>query len=68
MTLILFTTSAPDPLAEELSRQGHHVHEAIAVSEVLALADLHPQATIIITAEIHSEGRRPSSTITRLCC
>jgi hypothetical protein len=55
MTLIMFTTSVPDPLAAELSRQGHHVLEAIAVSEVFALADEHPSATIIITCDINPE-------------
>jgi hypothetical protein len=55
MTLILFTTSAPDPLAAELSRLGHHVNEAIAVSEVLALSDQHPSATSIITCDINPE-------------
>jgi hypothetical protein len=52
MTLILFTTIAPDPLAEELSRQGHTVYEALAVSEVYALADQHPIATILICAGV----------------
>lgn len=55
MTLILFTKSAPDPLVEELSHQGHQVFEAIAISEVYALADQHPMATIIITADIDPE-------------
>jgi hypothetical protein len=55
MTLILFTTIAPDPLAEELSRQGHTVYEALAVSEVYALADQHPKAQIILTADIDPE-------------
>jgi hypothetical protein len=55
MTLILFTMIAPDLLAEELSRQGHTVYEALAVSEVYALADQHPLATIIITADVDPE-------------
>lgn len=38
MTLILFTTVAPHPLTHELSHQGHMVYEALAVSEVYALA------------------------------
>jgi hypothetical protein len=53
--LILFTTVAPDPLTEELSHQGHTVYEALAVSEVYALADQHPLANIIMTAEIDPE-------------
>jgi hypothetical protein len=39
MTLILFTDTAPHPLAEELSHQGHQVFEAVAISEVYALAE-----------------------------
>lgn len=55
MTLILFTTQAPDPLVEELSQQGHTVHEAIAIPEVLALAEQHPNASIVITADVTPE-------------
>ena len=55
MTLILFTTVAPDPLTQELSHQGHTVYEALAVTEVYALADQHPLATIILTADIDPE-------------
>jgi hypothetical protein len=55
MILILFTTTAPHPLAEELTHQGHRVFEAVAISEVYALADQHLNATIIITAEVHPE-------------
>jgi predicted nicotinamide N-methyase len=55
MTLILFTTAAPNPLTDELSHQGHQVFEAMAISEVFALADQHPSATIIITADVHPE-------------
>jgi hypothetical protein len=55
MILILFTTSTPDPLAEELSQQGHQVFEAIAISEVLALAEQHSSASIVITAGVDHE-------------
>ena len=55
MILILFTTQAPNPLAAELSRQGHTVYEAIAISEVYALADQHPAAQIIMTGDIDPE-------------
>jgi hypothetical protein len=55
MILILFTTTAPDPLTEELMHHGHQVFEAMAISEVFALADQHPAATIIITADVHPE-------------
>ena len=52
MIVILFTTAAPDPLTGEPSQQGHTVYEAVAISEVYALADQHPLATIIITADV----------------
>jgi hypothetical protein len=55
MTLILFTTIAPNPLTEGLVHQGHTVYEAIAISEVYALADQYPQAQIILTADIDPE-------------
>jgi hypothetical protein len=55
VTLILFTSIAPAPLTDELSRQGHQVYEALAISEVYALADQYPTATIIITADVHPE-------------
>lgn len=55
MTLIMFTTIAPHPLTEELSRLGHQVTEALAVSEVLSLAEQHPTSTIIIVADVGQE-------------
>jgi hypothetical protein len=55
MTLILFTTTAPNPLTDELQHQGRQVFEAIPISEVFALSDQHPSATIIITADIHPQ-------------
>ena len=55
MTLILFTTKAPHPLTEDLSHQGHQVYEAIAISEVYALADQHSNTAIIITADVDPE-------------
>lgn len=55
MTLIVFCTTARDPLTDELQHQGHQVFEALAISEVFALADQHPSATIIITADVHPE-------------
>lgn len=51
LILILFTTTAPNPLTEELSRQGQ-VFEALAISEVLALIEQHPTASIIITPDV----------------
>jgi hypothetical protein len=56
--LILLTTTAPDPLADELSHQGYQVHEALAVSEVLALVEQHPAATILITAGVDQDRAR----------
>jgi hypothetical protein len=53
--VILFTTRAPDTLTDELSHQGYTIYEALAVSDVYALADQHPQAQIIITADIDPE-------------
>ncbi len=50
MTIILFTPTAPHPFAEQLAQQGHSVYEAIAISEVYALADQHPQAQVIFDA------------------
>jgi hypothetical protein len=55
MILILFTGTAPHPLTDELSAQGHTVFEGLAISEVLALAEQHPLASIIITADINPE-------------
>jgi predicted nicotinamide N-methyase len=55
MTLILFCTQAPNPLTTELSHQGHQVFEALAISEVYALADQHPAAQIIIAADVDPE-------------
>jgi hypothetical protein len=53
--LILFTSKSPHPLTDGLSLQGHEVYEAVAISEVYALADQHPRAQIIITADIDPE-------------
>jgi hypothetical protein len=52
MTVILFTTSAPHALGDELSGQGHCVYEVLAVSEVFSLAEQHPTASIFITADV----------------
>jgi hypothetical protein len=48
----LFTTHAPDTLLDELVRQGHEVYEALAISEVMALAEQQPTASIIITPDV----------------
>jgi hypothetical protein len=52
MTVILFTTHSPDTLSNEFARQGCEVYEALAISEVLALAEQHPTASIIITPDV----------------
>lgn len=52
MMIILFTRSLPNAISDELSRQGHTVHEALAISEVLALAEQHPEAQIVIAADV----------------
>ena len=49
--LILLTTHAPNPLADELILAGYEVFEALAISEVLHLAEYHDVSAIIITAE-----------------
>ena len=38
VTLILFTTQAPNPLAEGPTTLGHEVYETLAISEVMSLA------------------------------
>ena len=52
MVIILFTNRAPDTLSEELTREGIDVYEALAISEVLALAERHPFSSIIITPDV----------------
>lgn len=44
-TLILLTPVAPDPLTENLSRQGFQVYEVRAISEVFSLVEQHPTIT-----------------------
>jgi hypothetical protein len=56
VTLILFTTRAPHPLADQLINQGHPTLEALAVSEVFALIGQHRDAQIIITADVPLES------------
>lgn len=46
-------TSPPAPrLSDDLSRQGHSVHECLAISEVFALAEEHFDAEIVIAADM----------------
>jgi hypothetical protein len=53
--IILFSTIAPHPLAEELLSLGVLIREAIAISEVFSLVEQYPDATILITPEVDSE-------------
>lgn len=55
MTLILFTTRAPSTLADQLALYGHEVFEALAISEVLALAEQHPNVNIVVAPEVGQE-------------
>ncbi len=52
MTVILFTAHAPDTLSDDLDRHGHEVYEALAISEVLALAEQHLNSAIIIAPDV----------------
>jgi hypothetical protein len=46
-SLIYFTRELPG-LSEDLSEQGFHVYEALAVSEVLYLCEQHPRLIVVI--------------------
>ena len=64
MTFILLTACAPNPLADGLILVGHRVFEALAISEVLALAEEYAQAQIIITADVElKKGETHSTTL-----
>ena len=41
-----------NPLAETLITLGHEVYEALAISEVMALAEQHPASLIVITSDV----------------
>lgn len=56
--IFFFTCSLPNALSDELSRQGHTVHECLAISEVLALAQEHTEAQIVIAADVVSEAAK----------
>lgn len=58
MTVIFFTRSLPNATSDELSRQRVVVHEALAISEVLALAEEHPEAQIVIAADAEAEAAK----------
>jgi hypothetical protein len=50
MTIIFLAYKLPDPISDELSRQGHSVYECLSISEVFALSEEHLDAQIIIAA------------------
>jgi hypothetical protein len=52
LVVILFSTRSPHSLAAELIADGHTVYEALAVSEVFALVQEHPEAQIVITGDV----------------
>ena len=52
MVVILFTTQFPNPITDALEAQGLEVFEALAISEVLALAEQHPVSSIIVTPDV----------------
>jgi hypothetical protein len=52
MVVILFTTQMPSRFTDALEAEGLEVYEALAISEVLALAEQHQSFSIIITPEV----------------
>ncbi len=52
MTIIFLAHKLPDPISDELARQGHSVYECLAIREVFALAEEHLDAQIVIAAEM----------------
>ncbi|HEY1939960.1 MAG TPA: hypothetical protein VGJ33_18680 [Candidatus Angelobacter sp.] len=58
MTIVFLAHKLPDPISDELARQGHSVYECLAISEVFALAEEHLDAQIIIAAEMEEKWAR----------
>jgi hypothetical protein len=52
MVVILFTTELPSRFTDALEAEGLEVYEALAISEVFALAEQHQSFSIIITPEV----------------
>ena len=50
--IILFTTSDPSRLADDLIQAGFNVFEALAISEVMQLCEAENVDIVLITAEI----------------
>jgi hypothetical protein len=55
MTIIFLAYRLPDPISDELARQGHSVYECLAISEVFALTQEHFDAQIIIAADMEEK-------------
>jgi hypothetical protein len=55
MLIILFTCRAPNPITHALSLQGHTSLEALAISEVHALAGENITAQVVITSDVDSK-------------
>lgn len=53
--IIFFTLRAPYPLADEISRQGQTIYEALSIAEVFHLMEQHAEAQIIVAAEIPAD-------------
>jgi hypothetical protein len=58
VTLILLTKRAPHPLTDGLLLAGFCVFEALSISEVFGLIEKHPDATILIDADVALERAR----------
>lgn len=52
--IILFSNTAPHPIADGLLSLGLQVREATAISEVFALVEQYPDASIVITSDVES--------------
>jgi hypothetical protein len=50
--VILFTSQLPSPFTDALEAHGLEVYEALAISEVLALAEQHLNSTIIVASDV----------------
>ena len=50
--VILFTAELPNPITDAFEAEGLEVYEALAISEVLSLAEQHPVSSIIITPDV----------------
>jgi hypothetical protein len=55
MTFIFLARKLPDPISDELARQGYSVYECLAISEVFALAEEHFDAQIVIAASMEEK-------------